>query len=247
MSPSVSHLRILLLQIRQNPKVRKEEHGSFARYSGLDASQIHILNVFDTPRFDTDVVAGYDALFVGGASEASVLEPDTNPFLESGERLMRYCAERDVPVFASCFGFQLASVAFGREIIRDEKDFERGSIPIRLTAQAAADPLFQDTPNPFLAVSVHKERALKAPDAFETLAYTDLCCHAFRIPAKPFWAFQFHPELDREILIERLTIYKDEYTENDAQLGRILASVQETPESNSLIRKFVERVLMKQS
>ncbi|MEE2708499.1 MAG: hypothetical protein VYA69_02790 [Gemmatimonadota bacterium] len=142
MSISESRLRILLLQIRQNPKVRREEHDSFVRYSGLDASQIHNLNVFDT------------------------------------------------------------------------------------------------------SVSVHRERAQKAPDTFETLAYTDLCCHAFRIPAKPFWAFQFHPEMNRENLIERLTIYKDEYTENVEHLGRILASVQETPESNVLIRKFVERVWM---
>ena len=50
--------------------------------------------------------------------------------------------------------------------------------------------------------------------------------------------------LGQENLIERLTIYKDEYTENVEHLGRILASVQETPESNVLIRKFVERVWM---
>jgi len=246
MIKSESSLRILLLQIRDNTQVRKEEHDSFVRYSGLDASQIHILNVFNTPVFDPDVMDGYDALFVGGASEASVLEPDTNPFLESGMRLMRYCADQDIPVFASCFGFQLAAVAFGREIFRDEKNFEQGSIPIILTDQATADPLFHDTPNPFLAVSVHRERALKAPDGFETLAYTDLCCHAFRIPGKRFWAFQFHPEVDRDILIERLTIYKDRYTDNDEHLGRILVAVQETPESNILIRKFVSRVLMQQ-
>ena len=42
-------LKILLLQIRDDHKVRTEELESFARYSQLDVSQIDVLNVFDTP------------------------------------------------------------------------------------------------------------------------------------------------------------------------------------------------------
>ena len=55
-------LKILLLQIRDDANVRKEELESFAKYSELDLAQIDVLN-------------GYHALYVGGASEANVLEP----------------------------------------------------------------------------------------------------------------------------------------------------------------------------
>ena len=239
----IDNRHILLMQSRNDPRVRQEEHESFARHSGLAPSQIDILNVFDTPRFSADEVKGYDALFVGGASEASVLEPDKCQFLDSGKRMLRYCADRDVPVFASCFGFQLAVMAFHGEVVHDGKDFEQGSLPITLTMEAETDPLFHDTPNPFLAVSIHKQKALRAPIGFETLAYTDVCCHAFRIPNKPFWAFQFHPEVDRDTLIERLTIYQSQYTKDPGHLQSILNTVQDTPESNSLLRKFVDRVL----
>ncbi|MBT5874181.1 MAG: type 1 glutamine amidotransferase [Candidatus Latescibacteria bacterium] len=244
MSRPESELKILLIQIRRHSRVRREEHESFASFSGLKRSQIDILNVFDTPRFKSDVLNGYDAVLVGGASEASVLEPNENPFLDSGMDLMRFCARTSVPVFASCFGFQLAAQAFGRQVIRDEHDFERGSIPISLSDDAGMDPLFHDTPDPFLAVSVHRERVLDPPDGCTGLAYTSNCCHAFRIPDRPFWAFQFHPEVNRDTLIERLTIYKREYTTSDDHLEEVLAAVRETPESNLLIRKFVDRVLL---
>ena len=61
-------LKILLLQIRDDHKVRKEEHESFAKYSEIELNQIDILNVFDEPSFSTDALNGYDALYVGGAS-----------------------------------------------------------------------------------------------------------------------------------------------------------------------------------
>ena len=81
MARSRSDLRILLLQIRDLERVRTEELQSFANQAQLDTSQIEVLNVFDTPRFPASAADGYDALWVGGASEASVLEPETYEFV----------------------------------------------------------------------------------------------------------------------------------------------------------------------
>jgi GMP synthase (glutamine-hydrolysing) len=223
--------------------VRCEELTSFARHTGLDVSQIDVLNVFDTPKFPANSAASYDALFVGGASEASVLEPENYSFLTPSQHLLLHCIELDIPVFASCFGFQLATVALGGKIIRDKRDFEMGTIPIQLTESAQSDPLLCDTPDRFLAVAVHRERALQAPKGCQPLAYTSACCHAFRVTDKPFWAFQFHPEVDRATLVERLTIYSQHYTENDDHLQCVLNSAKETPESHLLLSKFVERIV----
>ncbi|MCP3986326.1 MAG: type 1 glutamine amidotransferase [bacterium] len=238
-----SNLRILLLQIRDQQRVREEEHLSFASQAGLDPSQIEILNVFDTPRFPADAADGYDALFVGGASEASVLEPESYPFVPYGCDLLRHARDTGQPVFASCFGFQLAVVAFGGEIVRDARDFEMGTVAIRLAEASRCDPILHDSPDGFLAVSVHKERTTKPPDGCTLLAYSAACCHIFRVPGKPFWAFQFHPEVDRATLIERLTVFKDQYTDGDDHLQEVLDGARETPESNHLITKFVDRVL----
>jgi len=242
-TPAIQRPRILLMQIRDQARVREEEYESFLTYSGLESSQLDVLNVFDIPDFGPEVLEGYDALFVGGASEASVLEPHNYPFVMPGVALLRYCIEASVPVFASCFGFQLAVLALGGTIVRDDADYEMGSPPISLTPAAAEDILFRDTPDQFPAISVHMERAPELPENCELLAYTEACPHAFKVHDKPFWAFQFHPEVDRKTLVERLTIYKAKYTDDDGQLDEVLESAQETPESNELLRKFVERVL----
>lgn len=239
-----SDLKILLLQIRETEQVKQEELESFARYSKLDVTQFDVLNVFDQPDFARDVAQGYDALFVGGASEANVLEPETYTFVPNAERLLLQCVEDETPVFASCFGFQLAAQALGREILDDKENYEMGTIPISLTEHAASDQVFRGIRNDFLAVSVHQQKAISAPEGCIELAYTDICCHAFRVANKPFWAFQFHPEVDRDILIDRLTYYKEKYTDDDGHLTEVLESAQETPESNHLIGLFVDRVLL---
>lgn len=239
-----SELKILLLQIRDHERIKEQEHDSFADYAKLHRDQIDILNVFEQPHFGPEVLNGYDALFVGGASEASVLQPDVYPFIHSSSELLRACLDCDMPVFASCFGFQLVVVALGGSIIATPEDFEMGTLPISLSETAKDDPIFKDTPDGFLAISVHKEKALQPPENCELLAYTDACCHSFRVKGKPFWAFQFHPEVDRNCLIERLTIYQHKYTEGDGHLEEVLDNTQDTPESNRLVEKFVDRVLL---
>lgn len=238
-----SDLRTMLLQVRDEPNVRVEEHESFARYSGLSLDQIEVLNAFDWPDFPADAAAGYDALFVGGGSEASVLEADRYPFVNSAKALLSYCMENEIPTFASCFGFQLAVCAMGGEIIRDNDDFEMGTVAISLAPAAAEDPLFRDVTDGFPGVSVHKERALNPPPGSQLLAFTEACCHAFRVPGKPFWAFQFHPEVDRQILVERLRVYQDQYVDGEDHFRNVIDSSVETPESNGLVGTFVNFVL----
>lgn len=239
-------LKILLLQIRNDAHVRQEEHLSFVRYSGLSLDQIDVHNVFDEPCFGVDIVEGYDALFVGGASEASVLEPERYPFMYDSRRLLLHCINTKIPVFASCFGFQLAVLALGGKVINDPENFEMGTIPIRLTTAAREDQLYRDIPNSFLAVSVHQQKTVQTPPGCIELAVTDFCCHSFRVNGAPFWAFQFHPEVDLQILIERLTIYRSKYTRDSKHLDQVLSAARETPHSNDLLRKFVDRVLLKQ-
>lgn len=237
-------LKILLLQIREATQVRKEEHESFARYCGINKKQIKILNVYDEPNFTLNCTKGFDALFVGGASDASVLAPETYTFVPRSQDLLKKCSDNGLPVFASCFGFQLATLALGGTIVHDSEIYEMGTIPINTTPEAKTDPLFHDIGKEFIAVSVHKEKAFKPPDSATELAYTSICSHSFRIKDKPFWAFQFHPEVDRKTLVGRLTFYKSKYTANDSQLDKVLDNAVETPESNGLCRKFIDRVLL---
>lgn len=239
-----SDLKMLLLQIRQDPKVRVEEHTSFAKHGKLNLTQIDILNVFDSPDFDFSIVNKYDAVFVGGASEASVLEPQKYSFVSHAINFLKYLIEIKKPVFASCFGYQLAVLALGGQIIRDTENFEMGTYQIKLTDAASSDTLLKGIENNFWMVSVHQEKALTVPSDCELLGFTDDSTHLFKVKDAPFWAFQFHPELDLECLTSRLKAYQDKYTDGDDHFDKVIDSLKPTPISNELVSLFVDRVLL---
>jgi len=239
------NLSVLLVQIRDQGAVRDEEVESFLRHGGLIPTQLDVLNVFDTPEFAPEIVNSYDVVLVGGASEASVLAPDTYKFVPAIISLLRYCIAEDKPVFASCFGFQAAVLGLNGEIIRDGEDFEMGTIPLILSDAAKDDPVFTSAPNGMLAVSCHQEMAIKAPMGCVVLASTERCVHAFRVENKPFWAFQFHPELDRACFVQRLGIFQDKYTDSVEAYEGVAAQFKETPESNRLLHRFFEYLVQR--
>jgi GMP synthase (glutamine-hydrolysing) len=247
MAKQRSQLRILLMQIRDDAITQQEEFDEFVRYSQLEPQQFGVLDVFKTPAFDPTCMDGYDALFVGGSSDASVTQPDRYPFIEPAKRLLLHCLQQDIPVFASCFGFQAAVEALGGKVIVDKENMEMGTYPLWLTEAAADDLLLHDVPNGFWAVSGHKERAVTLPEAAILLAYSDRCpFHAFRIEGKPFYGFQFHPEVDPQDLTTRITRYQARYLETADLLTDILRDLHDTSIANQLIEKFVDRVLLNQ-
>ncbi len=245
MSPRRAALRVLFLQIREDQATRQEELREFIFYSGLEAHQLHTLNVFDTPQFSPTCINAFDALFVGGSSDASVLQPTRYPFVASAKALLAYCVTESIPVFASCFGFQLVVEALGGQVIADPENMEMGVYPMTLLPAAQTDLLMHDLPNPFLAISGHKERALHLPSQAIALAASDRCpYHALKVKNKPFYGFQFHPELNPTDLAARIRRYQARYLDSDHHLQQVLDSLQETPEANQLITRFVDRILL---
>ncbi|MDX2231952.1 MAG: type 1 glutamine amidotransferase [Leptolyngbyaceae cyanobacterium bins.349] len=241
-----SQLKILLMQIRDDETTRLEELDEFVRYGRLAPHQIEVLDVFKVPQFEAACLDGYDALFVGGSSDASVTQPDKYPFVASAKQLIQHCLAQNLPVFASCFGFQVAVEALGGEVIVDKDNMEMGTYPLWLTQAAAEDALFHDVPDGFWAVSGHKERALTMPEDAILLAFSDRCpYHAFKIQGKPFYGFQFHPEVNAADLAVRITRYQSRYLDGGShELATILESLQDTPISNQLIEKFIDRILL---
>ena len=239
-------LKILLLQIREDEETMLEEFYEFVQFSGLHESQFTTLNTFKTLDFPADIVDDYDALFIGGSSDASVLKVEEFIFVPHCKNLVRYCFDHNIPVLASCFGFQIAIEELGGKVINDPEHMEMGIYAIELTDEAKQDPLLHDYPERFWAVSGHKERASRIPSDCVLLGSTKDCpYHIVKFANKPFYCFQFHPEVDRNDLVTRITRYQMRYLSENQSLQHILdASTQETPYSNKLVKDFVDRVIM---
>lgn len=246
MAKSRDDLNILLLQIREDEETCLEEFYEFVEFGELSEQQVTSLNVFKEQHFSPEILDQYDALFVGGSSDASVLKPEIYPFIASSRRLLRYSYDKHIPVLASCFGFQVVVAELGGQVILDKENMEMGIYPITLSEQAKQDPLLFDMPNPFPAVSGHQERALTIPEDAVMLGYSAACpYHIIKFKNRPFYAFQFHPEVGRKDLITRITRYQTRYLQDQEALQAVIAkATEETTASNAIIKHFVDRIIL---
>ena len=86
---------------------------------------------------------------------------------------------------------------------------------------------------------------LRLPTGAVLLASSPRVTHqAFTFPGKPIYCTQFHPELQKCDLLERLEAYP-EYIEKIAGVTpeQFNAGCVETPEANHLIARFVQQVV----
>lgn len=205
-----SSLRFVLLQAR-NPgdRVREEERAQFAARMKVDVGQIETVSMLDG-ELDERCLSRCDMLLVGGSGEYSVL--DDHEGIWGAKVFLAEIARTGFPTFASCFGYQLMVDGLGGRVEHDVDHAEVGSFHLQLTEEGLADPVFCTLGQTFAAQLGHKDRAVVLPDEVVNLASSAICPYqALRVPGKPVYAAQFHPELawlDNRGRFER---YMDDY------------------------------------
>ena len=236
-------MRFLLLQVR-NPDdpMRSQEVGCFARALNCAREQIEVHDLIASAP-TVNELSPYQAVLLGGSGDYSVAEG--GPWLEKGLLAMRELFELGKPTFASCWGFQAMSLALGGEVVNDISRAELGTVPVRLTEAGRSDRLFKAMPPEFLVQMGHQDIVDRLPPKAVLLASTDRVTNqAFTFPGKPIYATQFHPELDRAALLDRVRTYP-RYVEEIAgippeEFERL--HCHESPESNGLLKRFVELI-----
>lgn len=237
-------IRFLLLQARasHDPMLQREVR-SFALHLGVEEEAVTSHNLLDGPVTVAEVWR-HDALLIGGSGEYYVSKRNL-PYQEELFAVLCEVAERGHPTFASCFGYQCMVQALGGEIVHDPPSAEVGTLELRLTAEGLEDPLFGQLPERFHAQLGRKDRAARVPEGVPNLAASDVNPHqALRIPGKPVWASQFHPELDGPENRARFERYLALYSAHMSveERRQALARFHPSPEANTLLRRFVELV-----
>jgi GMP synthase (glutamine-hydrolysing) len=249
----MSKLRYLLLQTRNaDDPMRAQEVGSFAQALACERSAIDVFDLLAAAP-SIERLRQADVILLGGSghySAADVAPPHREDGLREGwlERTLdalREIHHHGLPTFASCWGFQAMARAMGGRCIHDLPRAEIGTIELQRTAAGRDDPLFSQLPATFLAQAGHEDHVDQLPPDALLLASSRLVPEqAYRFNGKPIYCTQFHPELDRAALLERVRAYP-EYIERIAGVSQqeFAAQCRETPEANSLLRRFVETVL----
>jgi len=233
--------------MRKDKAVLEEERREFVSLGSLKDAEV--LDCFDTPDFSADRAQDFDAVFIGGMSDdpsdSVELTVDIFPFIDNLKQLIQYCVDHSIPTFASCGGFQIAAEVIGGEVIVDKEHKEMGCYELTLTGGYEDDPLLYDFPEKFMMISGHNKRVKNLPETCELLGKSELCpVHIFRIKDKPFYAFQFHPEITPKDFYQRVEPYWKKYFATREDFEETARQLEYAHLSNTLIQKFVDRIVL---
>ena len=238
----LDRLRILLLQIRDEPVVEHQEQECFIHFSGLGREQFTFRNLVDRPGLTASDVRGFDAVVIGGAGAHSVTEE--YPFSAPLAKVVEAMLGLRQPLFGSCWGHQFIAKALGGTVITDLEHKELGTFDIELTPAGEADPWLAGLPRRFGVQLGHHDRVVELPPGAVELAATARCPNqAFRLLGLPVYGAQFHVELDRERMLDRASVYREEYLADPGAMESLERALRPSPESATLLRRFFARVV----
>ena len=233
--------RYLLLQVRDaEDRTRRQEVACFAAALDCDASQIQVHDLLSGAP-TAECFEAVDVVLLGGSGDYSVAEG--GPWLAPALAAMRILYETSKPTFASCWGFQAMAKALGGEVVTDIARAELGAVQVELTQAGREDPLFAPLGNRFLAWMGHQDCVTRLPEDAILLASSEKVENqAFRFRDKPIYCTQFHPELNRRAILERLRAYPA-YVERISRMS--FAQFEETCQTetrvaNALLGRFAE-------
>lgn len=236
--------KLLLIQARlDDDPMRLHELYAFCEQTGLPPEAFVPFNVVtQTPQAST--FEGIDAVMVGGSGDFSFVKNEL-AFRDLMFGMIQDVIDKRIPMFASCFGFQAIVETLGGKLGRMEGDGEVGTFTVELTEQAEQDPVFDHMPPSFYAQLGHLDEAVELPENCINLCRSELTRHqALRIKNAPVVATQFHPELSKQANLERYIHYMSHYKKPGISLDEAIQRAEEeyfeSPESSSLIRKFLQ-------
>ncbi len=234
--------RTLLISLRdQQDPVAKQEASCFKSAAGLD--ELDVLQLTNGTCQATELQA-YDLIFIGGSGAYSVL--DDTPWIHAFLDLLLEICAMGIPTHASCFGFQGLALALGGSVVHDEARRELGVRALQLTDAGATDPLFSRLPTRFYAQLGHHDHVTQLPSGVTELVTGEMSPHqALKVDNAPFWATQFHPELNRDSTMERWLVYRDHYAsdpESGAEIENDIRNSPDTPETSTLLPALVDWV-----
>lgn len=239
MAGSRSRLRVLLIQVRDTPAAVEQERLCFLRRCRIGEHQMRVHNVLDEPLIRPSVLAGADAVMIGGAGAHSVTQ--NYPFMRPLREVVERAIESGLPLFGSCWGHQFLAQQLGGRVIEDRTTAEVGTFEIERTAAGRADPLTAGLPDRFAVQLGHNDRVAGRVPGTVVLARSERCAYQlFRLADKPVYGSQFHSEMTAEDMRVRVRMYKDVYLSEDDPVEAFESRLRPSPAADRLLDRFLD-------
>ena len=236
----------LFLGTRPEDDVADSEYDAVLRCAGLDEPDLRRVRLErdELGRVDLDAWSG---ILLGGGpfnvSDPAAGKSDVQHRVEAElAALAGQVVAADAPFLGCCYGIGVLGSTGGGLVDRTHGE-PVGCVEVTLTDEGRNDPLLADLPDRFDVLLGHKEAVTRLPAGAVVLASSPTCpVQTFRIGTNVY-ATQFHPELDDEGLVLRVTTYRDHgYFPPEQLQGLIdLARRSVVTEPPKLLAAFVER------
>ncbi|MBI2411522.1 MAG: type 1 glutamine amidotransferase [Candidatus Kerfeldbacteria bacterium] len=244
MSKQRRDLRLLLLQ--SAPEERWELQVQwYTRGFELQPGQVVSYDAVTQP-LNPEIVDGYDAVVLGGSVLYRVSQSQHDQ-LDHLADIVRHCVAVGQPLLAVCYGAHVLAHALGGAVEYMPHRKELGTYNLHLLAPGREDALFHDMPEIFKANCGRTDDVIQLPVTAVPLVNSELVqFHAFKVAGKPVYGLQFHPELDKESVLKGMQVAYEHgtYFDSEEEYRVQCAGVSETPEAASLLKKFIDRVVL---
>lgn len=236
----------LIIQLRPEDEVADEELRAIKQHGALADTEVVRLRAerggLESINLDT-----HAAIIVGGSpfdiSTPAAEKSEVQHRVEAGfQRLLGEVDERDFPFLGCCSGNGLLGSYCGTTISSRYSE-PVGPATVTLTEEGRSDPLLAGLPAHFTVLLGHKEACDVVPPGTVLLATGEHCpVQMFRMKQN-IYATQFHPEADASGFTLRVKAYKHHgyFPQEDAQRLIDVVSSHPVPESNEILRRFVDR------
>lgn len=179
--------------------------------------------------------AGLRGVLLSGAG-ASVYE--ALPWMDALGRWALGLLADGPPLLAVCFSHQLMGALCGGVVGAAPAGPEFGTAEIRLTAAAAADPLFGVMPCVMTVQQAHYEGVLTVPAAIPVLASSAMDPNQVLRLGPRAWSVQFHPERDAALCRAVVERNRGGLSRLGADVDGCLDDVRPSADGALLLRQF---------
>ena len=237
----------LILQLRPESKEAADgEFNAFLRFGGLKEEDVVRM---DMTKSDLGAINldDYSGVIVGGGASCIISKEKSDGQRQMEKELPKLLDKviaADFPYIGACYGHCFIAQYAGGTIRKDRSIAEdAGAIEVTVNEAGQVDDLIKELPTTFTAFTAHKEGIDQLPPESVILAGNEQCPVQIIRVKNNIYGTQFHPELDAQGLIDRMSVYRHAGYFPPEDFDKIEAENKDIKVSApmEILRRFVEK------